>query len=130
VVSFTRRPLYRRGKSPWYAFYIRLGGPQNLSGRRGEEKNLFITDEDRQHKQIVACRKTSCSLAARASVTARSRSNLKAPPMHFLLDRQQICHVTNVILRRTIPSSYVNETHQELILAQKIRASVSACAVV
>jgi hypothetical protein len=38
VVSFMPRPLYPRGKSPRYPLDRRLGGPQNRSGRRGEEK--------------------------------------------------------------------------------------------
>jgi hypothetical protein len=29
------------GKQPQYSLYRRLGGPQILSGRYGEEKNLF-----------------------------------------------------------------------------------------
>jgi hypothetical protein len=37
VVSFTSLPLYP-GKSPWYPFYRRLGGPQSRSGRYGELK--------------------------------------------------------------------------------------------
>jgi hypothetical protein len=39
VVSFTPRPLYPQGKSPWYSLDRRLGGPQSRSGRGGEEKN-------------------------------------------------------------------------------------------
>jgi hypothetical protein len=39
VVSFTPRPLYPQGKIPWYPVDRRLGGPQNRSGRGGEEKN-------------------------------------------------------------------------------------------
>jgi hypothetical protein len=39
VVSFTPRPLYSQGKSPWYPVDRRLDGPQSLSGRGGEEKN-------------------------------------------------------------------------------------------
>jgi hypothetical protein len=39
VVSFTHRPLYPQGKSPWYPMDTRLGGPQSRSGRGGEEKN-------------------------------------------------------------------------------------------
>jgi hypothetical protein len=38
VVSFTPRPLYPQGKNPWYPLDRRLGGPQNRSGRGGEEK--------------------------------------------------------------------------------------------
>jgi hypothetical protein len=39
VVSFTHRPLYPQGKSPWYPLDRRLGGPQSRSGRGREEKN-------------------------------------------------------------------------------------------
>jgi hypothetical protein len=40
VVSFTSRPLlYSQGNSPWYPLDRKLGGPQNRSGRGGEEKN-------------------------------------------------------------------------------------------
>jgi hypothetical protein len=39
VVSFTPRPLYLQGKSPWYTLDSKLGGPQNRSERDGEEKN-------------------------------------------------------------------------------------------
>jgi hypothetical protein len=39
VFSFTPRPLYPQGKSPWYPLDRRLGGPQSSSGHGGEEKN-------------------------------------------------------------------------------------------
>jgi hypothetical protein len=39
VVSFTFRPLYPRGKSPWYPFDRKLGGLQSRSERGVEEKN-------------------------------------------------------------------------------------------
>jgi hypothetical protein len=39
VASFTPRPLYTQGKSPWYPLDRSLGGPQSRSGRGGEEKN-------------------------------------------------------------------------------------------
>jgi hypothetical protein len=39
VVSFTPRPLYPQGKSPWYPLDKKLGGPQSRSGGGGEEKN-------------------------------------------------------------------------------------------
>jgi hypothetical protein len=35
----TARPLYPKGKVPWYQLDRGLGGPQNRSGRGGEEKN-------------------------------------------------------------------------------------------
>jgi hypothetical protein len=39
-VSWRSQPFYPRGNSPRYLLNSRLGGPQNRSGRRGEEKNL------------------------------------------------------------------------------------------
>jgi hypothetical protein len=33
------RPLYRQEDIPWYPLDRRLGGPQNRSGRGGEERN-------------------------------------------------------------------------------------------
>jgi hypothetical protein len=39
VVSFTIRPFYPQGNSPWYSLNRRLGRPQSRSGRSGEEKN-------------------------------------------------------------------------------------------
>jgi hypothetical protein len=43
VVIFTPQPVYSRGKSLWYPLDRKLGGPQNRSGRRREEKNLAPT---------------------------------------------------------------------------------------
>jgi hypothetical protein len=42
VVSFTPRPLYPRGKSPWYPLGRRLDGSQNRSGWRGKRKFLTL----------------------------------------------------------------------------------------
>jgi hypothetical protein len=39
LVSFTPRPLYPQGKSPWYPLDRRLGVLQNRSRRSGGEKN-------------------------------------------------------------------------------------------
>jgi hypothetical protein len=39
VVSFTPRPLYSQGKSPWYTLDRRLGGPQSRSGHGGVKKH-------------------------------------------------------------------------------------------
>jgi hypothetical protein len=39
VVSFTPRPIYFKGKSPWYPLDKRLSRSQSRSGRDGEEKN-------------------------------------------------------------------------------------------
>jgi hypothetical protein len=41
-VSFTTRPLYPRGKRPWFPLCRSLGGPQSLCGRC-EEKILDPT---------------------------------------------------------------------------------------
>jgi hypothetical protein len=41
--SFTPWPSYPRGKSPRYTLDRRYSGPQNRSGRRGEEKILDPT---------------------------------------------------------------------------------------
>jgi hypothetical protein len=43
VVKVTPRPLYPPRKSPRHPLDRRLVGPQNLSGRLGEEKNLAPT---------------------------------------------------------------------------------------
>jgi len=39
VVSITPRPFHPQGKSTWYPLDRGLGGPQNLSGYGGEERN-------------------------------------------------------------------------------------------
>jgi hypothetical protein len=39
VVSFTPRPLYPQGKSPWYPLDRRLGEPQSRSGRDSRAVN-------------------------------------------------------------------------------------------
>jgi hypothetical protein len=38
VVSFTPRPLYRQGKSPWYPLGRKLGEPQSRSGHVAKSK--------------------------------------------------------------------------------------------
>jgi hypothetical protein len=42
VAFFTSLPLFRRGIIARYPLCRRLGGPQSLSGRRGEERNLLL----------------------------------------------------------------------------------------
>jgi hypothetical protein len=42
VVSFKPLLFYPQGKSPQYPLDGRLGGPQSLPGRYGEEKNLTL----------------------------------------------------------------------------------------
>jgi len=41
VVSFMRRSLYQRGKSPRYSLDGRLLGPKSRSGRGGKEKSFL-----------------------------------------------------------------------------------------
>jgi hypothetical protein len=53
VVSFTPRPLYPHGKSPWYPLDRRLGGPQSRSGRGGEEKIPSLRRESNPRTPIV-----------------------------------------------------------------------------
>jgi hypothetical protein len=46
VVSFTPRPFYPQGKSPWYPLDRRLGGPQSRFGRgvhKQEWKGCFTS---------------------------------------------------------------------------------------
>jgi hypothetical protein len=52
VVSFTPRPLYPQGKSPWYPLDRRLGGPQSRSGC-SEEKNSQPRRESNPRTPIV-----------------------------------------------------------------------------
>jgi hypothetical protein len=42
VVSFTPRPLYPQGKSPWYPLDRRLGGAQSRSGHGGEDMMMMM----------------------------------------------------------------------------------------
>jgi hypothetical protein len=42
VVSITLLPLYLRGKGPQYPLNRRLGGPQSLSERCGDENYLLL----------------------------------------------------------------------------------------
>jgi hypothetical protein len=56
VVSFSPRPLYPQGKSPWYPLDRRLGGPQSQSGYGGEEKMIF-TYHRNQLKEIEIFRR-------------------------------------------------------------------------
>jgi hypothetical protein len=52
VVSYTPRPLYPQGKSP-YPLNRRLDGPQSPSRRGGEEKNSQPGPGIRFHKNSV-----------------------------------------------------------------------------
>jgi hypothetical protein len=62
VVSFTPRPFYPQGKSPWYPLDRRLGGPQSRSGHGGEEKNsqppsgIEPQNPDRPARSPALCR--------------------------------------------------------------------------
>ena len=56
--SASRHDSFTPGKESWYAMHRRLGGPQNLSGRFWEGKNLFflirIRTPDRATHRLVA----------------------------------------------------------------------------
>jgi hypothetical protein len=43
VVSFTPRPLYTQGKSPWYLLDRRLGGPQSRSDDNNNNNNNKVS---------------------------------------------------------------------------------------
>jgi len=59
VVSFTSRPLYTQGESPWYPLDRRLGGPQSCSRRNGEEKNSQpLAGNQTQNPDCPACSPT------------------------------------------------------------------------
>jgi hypothetical protein len=70
VVSFTVRPLYPRGMGNRYPLDWRLGGPQNRSGRRGEEQNLAPTRTRNatQPPKPVARLCTNCAIPAQVIV--------------------------------------------------------------
>jgi hypothetical protein len=53
VISFTPRPLYPQGKSPWYPLDRRLGGPQSRSRSGGEEKNSQPRRESNPRTPII-----------------------------------------------------------------------------
>jgi hypothetical protein len=53
AVSFTPRPLYPQGKSPWYPSDRRLGGPQSRCGRGGEKKNSHPRRKSNPRTPIV-----------------------------------------------------------------------------
>jgi hypothetical protein len=53
VVSFTPRPLYPKGKIPWYPLDRRLCGPQSRSGRSGEEKIPIPRQESNPRTPVV-----------------------------------------------------------------------------
>jgi hypothetical protein len=58
VVSFIPRPLYPRGKSPWYPLDRRLGGTQNRYGQYGEEKILDPTGTQTEPQNLSQLRIT------------------------------------------------------------------------
>jgi hypothetical protein len=53
VVRFMPRPLYPRGKNPLYPLDRKLGGPQNLSGRRGGEKILDPSQDSNFDSSVI-----------------------------------------------------------------------------
>jgi hypothetical protein len=71
VVSFTPRPLYYMGKSPWYLLDRRLGGPQSRYGRGCEEKkSQLLSGDEPPIIQLVAQRCTT-GLSLRCKISNR-----------------------------------------------------------
>jgi hypothetical protein len=64
MVTFTLRPLYPRGKNARYPLDRRLGGPQNRSGRRGEENILGDSSSDPTVSQPAASRYNDYAIPA------------------------------------------------------------------
>jgi hypothetical protein len=78
VFSFTPRPLYPQGKSPWYPLYRRLGGRQRQTGRGGEEKNFQpLAWLEPRITQTVAQRYTNWAIKTTYTKEIKSRLNLK-----------------------------------------------------
>jgi hypothetical protein len=63
VITFTRRPLYSRGKSPWYWLDKRHGGPQSRPGICRRKKNLALTRTWNQTPSAVSFY-TDCAILA------------------------------------------------------------------
>jgi len=75
VISFTPRPLYRQGKSPWYPLYRRLGGPQSRSEFGGEEKNSKTLSglESRSDIRLASYVRVVCVYSSSSSSSWTSR---------------------------------------------------------
>jgi hypothetical protein len=78
VDSFTRLPLYPRGKSPRFPLDRRLGGPQSQSGRHGENAWPYRdSNSDPSFIQPVASRYTDWAIPA--PLQLYKFTNLKEP---------------------------------------------------
>jgi hypothetical protein len=68
VVSFTPRPLYHQGKSPWYPLDRRLGGARSRSGHGVGEKNSQPPPGiEPRSSDRPACSQSLCRLSYRGS---------------------------------------------------------------
>jgi hypothetical protein len=67
VVSFTTRPLYTWGKSPWYQLNRRLGGQY---GQYGDEKILDLTGTRIRYRASGQNSKTALLLLLLAAAAA------------------------------------------------------------
>jgi hypothetical protein len=68
VLSFTPLPVYLRGNSPRYSMDRRLSEPQSRSGRYGDVKILYPTEDSNSDPSVVlpvASRYTDCTTAGR-----------------------------------------------------------------
>jgi hypothetical protein len=79
AVSFTPRPLYPQGKSPWYPLDRRLGGTRSLSGCGGEEKNSqLLPGLETPNIQLVAqrCITELCKIRLRDTIYTFQMANV------------------------------------------------------
>jgi hypothetical protein len=74
VVSFTPRPLYPRGKRPWYPQDRRWDRPHSHSGWHGERKFLTLLGLELQPlcHPVASCY-TSCTIPAPNTATSITR---------------------------------------------------------
>jgi hypothetical protein len=108
VVSFTPRPLYSHGKSPWYPLDRRLGGPQSSSWRGGEEKNSQPPRHESNPRtpiiRPVAQRYTDWATTA-LGLQTRARAHTLADafvacPAQFILNKMCRCTLIKLIIYR------------------------------
>jgi hypothetical protein len=107
VVSFTPRPLYLRGKSPRYPLDRRLGGYQNLSERRGEER---IPDFNGTRTPTVR----SSSPQPVAIPTELSRL-LEGVPVRYSLDMRTLRHIPDTTLHTVRIVAIVSECYHNSV---------------
>jgi hypothetical protein len=75
-VSFTPRPLYPQGKSPWYPLDRRLGGSESRSGRGVKRKIPSPRRESKSSKRQDAVLRVSLKQRLRYDSNTNANSNL------------------------------------------------------